>query len=42
MLNKKSLLPKITLLPEGGEFEVTTNFLLSLFFIYYITWVTFP
>lgn len=29
-------------LPEGGELEVTTDFLVSLFLIYDIPVVTFP
>lgn len=41
-MTKKSELPTIPLLPEGGELEVTTDFLVSLFLIYDIPAVTFP
>ena len=33
---------RVLLLPEGGELEVTTDFLVSLFLIYDILVVTFP
>ena len=41
-INDAIFKPTIPLLPEGGELEVTTDFLVSLFLIYDIPAVTFP